>query len=125
MTYSVTGITLDELPALRHSAPDVVWSSPFVLPVWLRVWRDSFKPSGTDYIRLVRDGQGIAGVAPLLREDDTVRFLGATDVCDYQDIIAAPGKERDVCAALLENCLGDGVRMIDLAHIRPDSIVYS
>lgn len=48
----------------------------------------------------------MAGVAPLYVADDergapALRFVGGLDVADYLDVLAAPGREDEVVAALL------------------------
>ncbi len=44
-------------------------------------------------------------------------------MCDYQDLIVAPGREEDSCGALLDDLLKSGVNELDLAHVRPESAV--
>lgn len=97
----------------------------FVLPWWLRVWHQSFASAETPLILAVRNEDGIAGIAPMLKRGDTVSFLGSSDVCDYQDFIVAPGREQDFFEALLGHLGQMGVNKLDLKPVRPDSTVMS
>jgi CelD/BcsL family acetyltransferase involved in cellulose biosynthesis len=60
-----------------------------------------------------------------MKTADIVSFLGATDVCDYQDFVIGPGKEKVFFSALLDGLKKQGIRSLDLAHVRPDSAVLN
>jgi CelD/BcsL family acetyltransferase involved in cellulose biosynthesis len=77
------------------------------------------------FIRMVKDNNSVIGIAPLMRKDNTVSFIGSVDVCDYQDFIVEPGKENDFFDALLSDLQQNGVDTLDLKHVRPDSLVLN
>ncbi len=118
-------ITVEEFQSLSscwaEGQNQLVWSSPFVLPAWMEVWWQEFGGGAGLYLRSVREGETILGIAPLKVTGDTVSFVGSTDVCDYQDFIVAPGREDDFFTAFLAGLGADGVRRLDLGHLRPES----
>lgn len=122
MSVTVTGKTLASLnQSWYDSHPDLVWSSPFVLPAWLGAWWRVFGEGNETFIREVKEDSRTIGLAPLMRRGDTAFFLGDTAVCDYQDFITAPGREDDFFNALLDDMKGQGVARLDLGYVRPDS----
>ena len=58
-------------------------------------------------------------------KDRSAFFAGAADVCDYMDFTVSPGQEKPFCTALLDGLATDGIKELDLAAIRPDSVVYT
>jgi CelD/BcsL family acetyltransferase involved in cellulose biosynthesis len=124
MTITVYSSTLNELGALRkESGAKLFWPAPFILPSWMQVWWQSFGAGNDMFIRTYKDNDTVIGVAPLMKKGDTASFLGGTDVCDYQDCIVAPGKEADFTGALFDDMQKNGISVLDLKHVRPDSLV--
>ena len=125
MSYSVTDISLENLGSLfSDSRQKLNWSSVFITPVWLRAWWQVFGEGWQLYIREVRDGSTVIGIAPLMIKNNTACFIGGTDVCDYQDFIVVPGKENEFFTVLLDDLKSRGIRQLELKHVRPDSAVY-
>lgn len=90
---------------------------------WSQVWWQQF---GSDYslsLASVKNGGRIIGIAPLLRNNDVASFIGGTDVCDYLDFVVETGEEESFFTALLENLPVSGITRLDLAHVRPESLV--
>ena len=126
MNYTVTESSLEELKKLsKDTGRALNWSSVFVLPEWMQVWWQVFGEGKRQYIRVVREGDGITGIAPLMIKDGAACFIGGTDVCDYQDFITAPGQEEEFYVAVLEDLKKNGINQLDLKHVRPDSVVMS
>jgi len=126
MDCRIIAATLTELKDYRqkyHLKLD--WSSPFVLPEWLGVWWRVFGSEYKPYIRVIFQGDEVIGVAPLMVKDMTAYFMGGTDVCDYQDFVIAAGKEQDFFNALLNDLKQNGIKQLDLKHVRPDSTVLT
>ncbi len=90
----------------------------------MRVWWDHFgRAKGYErYLGAVMDGEQILGAAPLMIKDSTAELIGGEDVCDYGDLIAAPGRESDFCRFLLDHLHSQGVVELDLKSLRPDSV---
>jgi CelD/BcsL family acetyltransferase involved in cellulose biosynthesis len=128
MSYVISQDSLDGLSAIwSDPGQRLNWPSVFVLPAWMSVWMQVFAPSREEqlFIRTARQGQDILGIAPLLLERDTALFIGNTDVCDYQDLITVPGREEDFCTVLLDDLAKNGVKELDLKHVRPDAAVMT
>ncbi len=126
MSYSVTEASLDSLEAYR-SDPQLKlnWSSVFITTAWLQVWWQVFGGDQEPFIRVVRDGDRVIGIAPLRLDNDAAAFIGDTDVCDYQDFIIEPGSENAFFETLLDDLRENGVKSMDLKHVRHDSTVYT
>jgi CelD/BcsL family acetyltransferase involved in cellulose biosynthesis len=124
MKYTISQTNINNLDALlADSRLKLYWPHPFVLPVWLRVWWDLFGAGRESFIHMVQEDGKTIGVAPLMKTADEVTFLGATDVCDYQDFVTVPGKEKEFFSALLDDLKKQGIRSLNLGHVRPDSAV--
>jgi len=126
MNYSIVDDSLDGLESYRADARQKLnWSSPFVLPAWMQVWRQVFGEGMEMRIRTVRDGDKVIGIAPLMVRDDTALLIGDTDVCDYLDFIVTPGEEKEFFNVLLDDLKKSGIKRLDLKHVRPDSTVLN
>jgi CelD/BcsL family acetyltransferase involved in cellulose biosynthesis len=126
MTYTVTQETFDSLASLWTDPNQRLnWSSIFILPAWLKVWWQEFKPRAELYLSTVRQGEKIIGIAPLMVEDRKASLLGSVDVCDYLDFVVAPGVENDFFSVLLNDLTQKGVTHLDLKSLRPDSTVLT
>jgi len=124
MSYTIIDNNLADLETLRtDSRQNLYWSSVFVLPDWMRVWWQVFGAGNEMSIRTVRDGDKIIGVAPLMVKDGTACFISGTDVCDYNDFITVPGREKDFFYTLLDDMKHRNILNLDLKHVRPDSTV--
>jgi CelD/BcsL family acetyltransferase involved in cellulose biosynthesis len=124
MSYSIIDNNLADLEAYRtDSQQQLDWSSVFVLPDWMRVWWQVFGADNEMCIRTVRDGDRVIGIAPLMLKDGAACFIGGTDVCDYNDFITVPGREKDFFHTLLDDLKNKNINSLDLKHVRPDSTV--
>ena len=124
MSYSISEDSLADLPAYwTDSQSKLNWSSVFVLPAWMRAWQEVFGAGRETFIRTVRDGETVIGIAPLMVNENTAGFIGDPSVCDYQDFVIAPGREKDFCNALLDDLKRQNILKLDLMHVRPDSTV--
>lgn len=125
MSYSVTEVSLENLSSLfADSKQKLNWSSVFITPVWLQAWWQIFGTEKGLYIREVRDGDKIIGIAPLMIKENTAYFIGGDDVCDYLDFIVVPGSENRFFTVLLGDLISKEIKKLDLKHVRRDSTVY-
>ncbi len=101
------------------------WRSIYTLPIWMQTWWDVFGGDFELMLRSVWSGGELIGIAPLVRSGKTAGLLGSPDVCDYLDLVAAPGKEKALFAALLPELAKEGVKQLTLSAQRPDAVVFS
>jgi CelD/BcsL family acetyltransferase involved in cellulose biosynthesis len=126
MNLSIAEASLDSLKIYRAgSRSKLKWSSVFVLPEWMDVWLRVFGAQEAPWLKAVRDGDEIIGIAPLIVEDGKVLFIGNTDVCDYLDFIVAPGREKEFFTLTLNDLKKSGIKRLDLKHVRPDSVTLT
>ena len=121
---------MSEVVALSHEEMDAVWRDAhnglqwnclFMLPAWIKAWWEIF---GTgEPMRLLVTGENGKpfGLALFKRQGETASFLGSADVCDYQDVVVAPGRESFFFDALLGYLQNRGVTRLDLTPVRPDA----
>jgi CelD/BcsL family acetyltransferase involved in cellulose biosynthesis len=112
-------ITWEAFEALE--AGSLAWACPFTKPFWLRTVFRHLGASGEPLILAAWDGDHLVGAAPLAVGGDTACFLGNPEVCDYQDLIAVPGCEAALLAALVEHLTALGIRRLVLQSLRPES----
>jgi CelD/BcsL family acetyltransferase involved in cellulose biosynthesis len=97
----------------------------FSSPAWSKVWWQEFGSGSKLYLGAIQRGGKTIGIAPLLINGDVASFIGGSDVCDYLDFVVAPGSEDGFFCALLDNLKSEGIHRLDLAPLRPDSIVQT
>ena len=124
--YTVTEETFDSIAAYwldsRHA---LNWQCLFVLPVWLKVWWEEYGSARAPYLWSVWHKDELIGIAPLMIEAETARLMGDSDVCDYMDVIVAPGRETKFFEALLQHLRQQGVARLDLDSLRADSMTFN
>ena len=126
MSYNVIESSLNDLYAYRSDSTQTLrWPSVFILPEWMQTWWQVFGAGARPNIRVVKDGNKAIGIAPLMIKDGTACLIGSTDVCDYLDFIVAPGSEQDFFGVLLDYFKQNGIVVLDLKHVRPDSTVIT
>lgn len=126
MSFTVSQESFDRLTSYWNDPGlGLKWGSVFVLPAWLEVWWETFKPDSELYLAVVRDNSDIIGIAPLQRKGSEAFFVGSPDVCDYQDFVTVPGREAEFYSALLDDLARQGVSHLDLKAVRPDSSVMT
>lgn len=126
MDYTVTQENFTSLTSYWvNSRYKLRWEPIFVLPMWLEVWWRVFGSGAEPYLGVVRQGEEIIGIAPLILEDKTASIVGSADVCDYLDFVVAPGREKDFFAVLLDDLRQKGISHLDLNPLRPDSTVLT
>ena len=125
-SYTVESETLDSAFAAWQQADGLLpWNCIFVVPVWLKAWWHSFGGSDALYLFSVRHAGRTIGIAPLQRNDQTVRLIGDENVCDHLDFIVAPEASAQFYRTLLKSLKQDGIKRLDLALVRPDSSVMT
>jgi CelD/BcsL family acetyltransferase involved in cellulose biosynthesis len=126
MSYTVTQESFDRLTSYwTDSSYQLKWGSIFILPSWLEVWWQIFQPGTELYLIAVREQSDIIGMAPLQVRGKEAFFVGSPDVCDYQDFIIVPGREKDFFNVLLDDLKQRGIGQLSLESVRPDSAVMT
>jgi CelD/BcsL family acetyltransferase involved in cellulose biosynthesis len=88
---------------LHRTASDV----PFLTIEWQRTWWQCFGDDDSLLVYAFRDEAGaLCGIAPLFLARESgqrqLHTVGCADICDYLDLIVAPGCEQAVFTALLD-----------------------
>jgi CelD/BcsL family acetyltransferase involved in cellulose biosynthesis len=111
--------------ALLRSRPglNIDWNLVFTLPSWLKVMWQNFSSGATLYLKTLRQNDHILGIAPLQICDVTASIIGSVNVCDYQDFITLPGREREFYRALIGDLLKHNITRLHLETIRADSTI--
>jgi len=126
MSYTITQESFDSLASCwANPSHSLRWNSPFVLPVWLKVWWQEFGAGAELHLGAIRQEEEVIGVAPLLVREGKTSLIGSADVCDYLDFIVAPGREGDFFSVLLDDLREKGINQLDLSPLRPDSTVLT
>jgi CelD/BcsL family acetyltransferase involved in cellulose biosynthesis len=119
---TVTSETLDTIQAIQIDPSNKLdWNLVFTSPGWLKTWWDHFGSGAELYLRSVRQGDSVLGIAPLKIRSGDASIIGSVNVCDYQDFIWLPGFEKEFCSAIFEDLTQKGVGTLTLESLRPDS----
>ncbi len=97
------------------------WNCIFMLPFWLKTVCRHVGAPGKPTLLSVHQGSDLIGVAPLALSRRRASFLGDPSVCDYQDIVAAPGQAVAVMQSVQDYLADRGIMEIDLQTLRPDA----
>ncbi len=126
MGYTITQESFASLASFwTDSRQNLRWDTIFVLPGWLQVWWQAFGSGAELYLRAVRQGEKIIGIAPLFVRDETAAIIGSADVCDYLDFIVTPGGEEDFFTTLLDDLKQQGINRLELGALKPDATVLT
>lgn len=63
------------------------WSSVFLTPEWQETWWSIYGEEGSLNLIDVKNDEKSLGIAPLALKNQTLRFIGDTDLFDYHDFI--------------------------------------
>ena len=87
----------------EHLLSNSVANNIFLTPYWQRTWWESMQTAGQE-LRIVKfvDVDTTIGIAPLVKSDGLLTFLGGTDLCDIHDFIVTKGKEVGFFQALMD-----------------------
>ena len=82
--------------------------NPFLSPTWHEIWLKHFGQSLDTKVVTFRSPEGTLAALGVFSNDpgeggrDRLALLGGPDVSDYRDLVIAPGKEEEACAALAQ-----------------------
>jgi CelD/BcsL family acetyltransferase involved in cellulose biosynthesis len=72
---------------------------PFLHPTWLRTWLSEFGGNVEPCFLVAGDGS-VIGVAPLMRADDRLTFIGDHNICDFMDVLVDPSRAGEAYETL-------------------------
>ncbi|MEE8442113.1 MAG: GNAT family N-acetyltransferase [Dehalococcoidia bacterium] len=110
--------TWDDWEAL---AAQTLRPSVFQTPLWHHVWWKEL--GGQAELRLIslREDETLVGIGPLMLHDDTLMFLGDTDLWDYHDFVIARDRDADFYPVLFEYLRQERWSRMDLRSLPEDS----
>jgi CelD/BcsL family acetyltransferase involved in cellulose biosynthesis len=73
---------------------------PFQHPVWLRTWLAEFGDRCEPIFLTASGVNGFNAIAPLMRADDRITFIGDHNICDFMDLLVAPEAGEDAYASI-------------------------
>lgn len=118
-TQSISFDTFSDI--LENPRTCLEWHCLFVLPFWLKTVGRHLGEIGDPLVLAVFNDDQPVGIAPFAVKASTVRFMGNPEVCDYQDIITAPGSLLGVVRTLIDFLKTQGLNAMDLGTLRPDA----
>ena len=122
--YTVTEETFDSINAYWQDPQlRLQWDCLFVLPGWLKVWWDHFGKEQTAYLCAVRSRDELIGIAPFAVRGKTARLMGEPDLCDFLDVVIAPGNGAVFFQNLVAHLRHNGITRLELGALRADSHV--
>ena len=124
--YTVTLETFESL-ASYWCNPEyrLNWGCLFVIPGWLKAWWQTFGAGWVPHLCAIRFHDELIGIAPLLFQGAKARLAGSPDVCDYLDVIVAPGNGKAFFQGLIPHLRRQGISHLDLGTVRADSVIAS
>jgi CelD/BcsL family acetyltransferase involved in cellulose biosynthesis len=96
----------------------------FFTPQWQTAWWQVFGSYYELILLSILEGDKLAGIAPLKRQEGKLSFIGSSDVCDYMDFIARKGREEYIFSRLLEYLDAQEWNSIELENILGDSLAF-
>lgn len=85
----------------------------FLHPIWLRTWLSEFGANCEPVFLSARDDSPL-GVAPLMRLDDRLTFVGDPEICDYMDFLVAPDRSAAAYEELWRRVRAEAWSQLDL-----------
>ena len=119
--HGLNVVTQRRLAGFADAWDSLVDASPLPSPFLRSWWLEATAGSWPDFL-LVMDGQTLVGGLALQRERrwpvPWYRFMGAGPLCpDHLDLLATPGREAEVVAALGDWLRRRGSRVLDLEGV--------
>ena len=112
----------DQWESLLASCPT---NTVFITPWWQSVWWSHFGGDAELWILSVRDANRSLGIAPLMRRDGVVTFVGDTDLCDFNDFVVPRGSESPFFDVLCDYLAAAEWHTLDLRSLSHDSPALS
>jgi CelD/BcsL family acetyltransferase involved in cellulose biosynthesis len=87
----------------EHLLPSSVTNNIFLTPYWQKTWWESMRIAGQE-LRIIKlmEGDTTIGIAPLVKNQGMITFLGGTDLWDIHDFVVLKGQENGFFQALMD-----------------------
>jgi CelD/BcsL family acetyltransferase involved in cellulose biosynthesis len=126
MAYSMV---LDSFTSLEEKWQELLVTCAtnqiFLTPQWQRAWWQVFGKGYELLLLSVHEASELVGIAPMMRQNERLSFIGSSDVCDYMDFIVRRGREDFVFPRLLDRLESLEWNIIDLESLLPHSLALS
>ncbi len=109
-----SGIGLvDFVPQLEQLLAQHSERLPFLHPAWLRAWIEEFGGNFEPVFLTCSQGE-VIGIAPLMRTDSELTFIGDSSICDFMDVLVDPDHESEAYADLWRQLFAENWNEVDL-----------
>ncbi|HLF72387.1 MAG TPA: GNAT family N-acetyltransferase [Dehalococcoidia bacterium] len=100
MQRATAGVGLSDLdPAMEALLNRREERPVFLHPTWIRAWLSEFGSDCEPMFLRAGDG-GVIGIAPLMRTETGVSFIGDANICDFMDVLVDPERSAEAYADL-------------------------
>ncbi len=89
MQETAQGTLVDLDPTLEALLARQKERLPFLHPAWLRTWLSEFGGNVEPLMLTCSNGE-VIGVAPMMRSDGQLSFIGDAQICDFMDVLVDP-----------------------------------
>lgn len=93
----------------------------FLTAGWQKYWWTKFGTGTPTLLFALTENSHLIGLAPLLKKDETITFIGGSDLFDYHDFVVMRGKEELFYEKLVELIQEIGFDELDLKSIPENS----
>lgn len=122
----VRTLTWDQFSTLwRTGGGELVWDCLFVRPPWIDAWSRTLAREPGQVLAVYDLHGDLIGLAPLIPHAQGMQLWGDPEVCDYMDLIYAPGRATEVLKALVRWLYHNGVRRLMLGPLPENSATLS
>ena len=101
--------------------PSCAVNTLFITPLWQRLWWEVFNKDQEPLLLAFHQGAEALGIAPLMRQEETLALLGDPDLFDYQDFVVPRSQESAFFSALVEYLDAKEWARLELPSLREDS----
>jgi CelD/BcsL family acetyltransferase involved in cellulose biosynthesis len=100
----------------------------FLTHQWFTAWWKCFSENRSLEVFVFKDDQEEwQGIAPLMRDGDSLRFLASQEVTDYCDFVVFQNREEEVYRTLLKTIRKDypDIEVVELMNLKSESAAVS
>ena len=102
------------LPASPSNSPFLTWR-------WQQLWWETFGEGAELLLLVFHQNSQPLGIAPLMRREVRLSFIGETDLFDYHDFIVPQGREEAFYPRLVEHLASEAWEEVTLRSLPQES----